>query len=181
MAMHTAGKLRGGALVSTVMSNLGLRDALGEAGIALEMTGVGDRLVLERMREKGYALGGENSGHIIFADYATTGDGIMSALKVLQVMKKQGAKLSELANCMKEYPQKLVSLAVSDKPPVESVPELLAAITSAEEDFGEQGRVLVRYSGTEKKIRILVECADQKRVDVHAAAIGAAVQGTIGV
>jgi phosphoglucosamine mutase len=179
-ALHESGGLRGGALVSTVMSNLGLRDALGERGIMLEMTGVGDRQVLERMREKGYALGGENSGHIIFADHATTGDGIMSALKVLQVMKEKGRTLSELADCMTEYPQRLVSLAVREKPPVESVPVLQAAITRAEEVFGTRGRTLVRYSGTEKKIRILVECADQASVDEQAEAIAAAVRETIG-
>jgi phosphoglucosamine mutase len=180
-ALHESGKLRGGVLVSTVMSNLGLREALAEEGIALEMTGVGDRLVLERMREKGYALGGENSGHIIFADHATTGDGIMSALKVLQIMKKKGQKLSELAKCMTEYPQELISLPVRETPPVESVPLLQAAIETAEGVFNGRGRTLVRYSGTEKKIRILVECADATVVKAQAAAIAKAVEETIGV
>lgn len=170
-ALHASGGLRGGAMVATVMSNLGLRDALGKEGIALEMTGVGDRLVLERMREKNYALGGENSGHIIFADHATTGDGIMSALKVLQVMKENGAKLSELADCMKEYPQELLSLPVREKPPVESVPALQEAIANAEAVFNGEGRTLVRYSGTEKKIRILVECVDAGRAKEQANAI----------
>lgn len=179
-ALHEAGRLRGGVLVATVMSNLGLRDALGRDGITLEMTGVGDRQVLERMREKGYALGGENSGHIIFADHATTGDGIMSALKVLQVMKAKGKRLSELADCMSEYPQELVSLPVRDKPPVESVPALQEAISHAEEVFNGRGRTLVRYSGTEKKIRILVECADARAVSEQAAAIAEAVHETIG-
>ena len=168
-------------MVATVMSNLGLRDALAKDGIALEMTGVGDRQVLERMRAKGYALGGENSGHIIFADHATTGDGIMSALKVLQVMKERGAKLSELANCMTEYPQELLSLPVREKPPVQSVPELREAIRKAEEAFKGEGRALVRYSGTEKKIRILVECLDARVAKEQAAAIAGAVRETIGV
>ena len=179
-ALHESGGLRGGAMVATVMSNLGLRDALGQEGIALEMTGVGDRLVLERMREKGYALGGENSGHIIFADHATTGDGIMSALKVLQVMKDKGATLAELADCMQEYPQELLSLPVKEKPPMESVPALQEAIAKAEEVFNGQGRTLVRYSGTENKIRILVECADAKCAKEQAAAIAGAVEATIG-
>lgn len=180
-ALHEAGGLRGGAMVATVMSNLGLRDSLGQSGIGLEMTGVGDRQVLERMREKGYALGGENSGHIIFADYATTGDGIMSALKVLQVMKDKNATLAELADCMTEYPQELLSLPVKEKPPVESVPKLQEAIAHAESVFDGQGRTLVRYSGTEKKIRILVECADAASAREQAEAIAGAVHETIGV
>lgn len=179
-ALHESGGLRGGAMVATVMSNLGLRDALGKHGIALEMTGVGDRQVLERMRQKNYALGGENSGHIIFADHATTGDGIMSALKVLQVMKEKGAKLSELADCMKEYPQELVNLPVTEKPPVESIPALKEAIENAERIFNGDGRTLVRYSGTEKKIRILVECADASCAKEQAEAIAGAVRATIG-
>lgn len=180
-ALHEAGKLRGETLVATVMSNLGLRDALAADGIALETTGVGDRLVLERMREKGYSLGGENSGHIIFADHATTGDGIMSALKVLSVMKEKGLSLAELADCMEEYPAELVSMPVREKPPVEEVPQLQTAIAAAEEAFAGKGRTLVRYSGTEKKIRILVECADGATAREQVKAISKAVGDTIGV
>jgi len=179
-ALHDAGKLRGETLVATVMSNLGLRDALAEQGIALDITGVGDRLVLERMREKGYTLGGENSGHIIFADHATTGDGIMSGLKVLQVMKETGASLADLAECMTEYPQELLSLPVREKPPVESVPALREAIARAEGQFNGTGRTLVRYSGTESKIRVLVECADAGQAREQAEAIAKAVRATIG-
>ena len=148
---------------------------------AFETTGVGDRLVLERMREGGFALGGENSGHIIFADHATTGDGIMSALKVLQVMKERGATLAELADCMTEYPQELVNLNVKEKPPVESFEELQTAIGKAEEAFGGKGRTLVRYSGTEPKIRILVECVDAACAKEQADAIAGVVQEAIGV
>ena len=180
-ALHEAGELRGDTLVATVMSNLGLRDALAAAGISLETTGVGDRLVLERMREKGYALGGENSGHIIFADHATTGDGIMSALKVLQIMKTKGARLSALADCMTEYPAELVNLAVKEKPPIESIPALVDAIGAAEAAFGDEGRTLVRYSGTEKKIRILVEAKDAALAGEQSAKLVAAVKATIGV
>lgn len=179
-ALHEVGELRGETLVATVMSNLGLRDALAADGISLETTGVGDRLVLERMREKGYALGGENSGHIIFADHATTGDGIMSALKVLQVMKAKGASLAELADCMHEYPAELVNLAVREKPPIESVPALMEAIRVAEAAFGQEGRTLVRYSGTEKKIRILVEAKDAELASEQSAKLADAVRGTIG-
>jgi len=179
-AMHETGSLHGATLVSTVMSNLGLRDALAADGIALETTGVGDRLVLERMREKGYSLGGENSGHIIFADHATTGDGIMSGLKVLQVMKEKGATLEELADCMTEYPQELVNMAVTDKPPIGEVPALAEAIAAAEESFGEAGRVLVRYSGTEKKIRLLVECKEAAMAREQVGKLANAVEATIG-
>jgi phosphoglucosamine mutase len=179
-ALHEAGELRGNTMVATVMSNLGLRDALAADGISLETTGVGDRQVLERMREKGYALGGENSGHIIFADHATTGDGIMSALKVLQVMKAKGATLAELADCMDEYPSELVNLAVTEKPLIESIPALMKAIAAAEAAFGEEGRTLVRYSGTEKKIRILVEAKDAKLAAEQSANLAAAVKATIG-
>ena len=180
-ALHAKGRLRGNTMVATVMSNLGLRDALAEDGIALETTGVGDRQVLERMRERGFALGGENSGHIIFADYATTGDGIMSALQILQVMKDRGASLAELADCMTEYPQELLSLPVREKPPVDSVPALREAIERAQEVFNGSGRTLVRYSGTERKIRILVECADAACAKEQADAIAGAVRETIGV
>lgn len=179
-ALHGSGSLRGNTMVSTVMSNLGLRDALAADGIALETTGVGDRLVLERMREKGYALGGENSGHIIFADHATTGDGIMSGLKILQVMKEQGATLAELADCMTEYPQELVNMVVTDKPPIGEVPALADAIAGAEAVFGSEGRVLVRYSGTEKKIRLLVECKEAAMAKEQVGKLAKAVEATIG-
>lgn len=180
-ALHESGELRGNTLVATVMSNLGLRDALAADGISLETTGVGDRLVLERMREGNFALGGENSGHIIFADHATTGDGIMSALKVLQVMKAKGATLAELADCMSEYPAELVNMNVKEKPPIESIPALVDAIGAAEAAFGDEGRTLVRYSGTEKKIRILVEAKDAALAGEQSAKLSAAVQSTIGI
>ena len=179
-AMKESGNLRGDTLVATVMSNLGLRDSLAADGIALETTGVGDRLVLERMREKNYALGGENSGHIIFADHSTTGDGIMSALKVFQVMKDKGAPLAELAACMEEYPQKVVNLRVKEKPPMEEVPALNEAIKEVESIFSGKGRTLVRYSGTEQLIRILVECPEAQDAEEQAEKIAGAVRETIG-
>jgi phosphoglucosamine mutase len=180
-ALHAQGKLKGNTLVSTVMSNLGLRDALAKDGIKLETTGVGDRLVLERMREKGYNLGGENSGHIIYSDYATTGDGIMSALMLLSMMREKGKTLSELANCMDIYPQVLLGLDVKEKPPIETIPAVHTAIQNAEQAFAEKGRVLVRYSGTERKIRVLTECADAELAQIQADLIAAAIQQTIGI
>ncbi|MCP5537993.1 MAG: phosphoglucosamine mutase [Akkermansiaceae bacterium] len=179
-ALHEQGKLKGNTLVATVMSNLGLRDALAADGINLETTGVGDRLVLERMREKGYNLGGENSGHIIYSDHATTGDGIMSALMLLAMMREKNAPLSDLANCMEIYPQVLLGLNVSEKPPIETIPEVHAAIQNAEAAFSEKGRVLVRYSGTERKIRVLTECSDAALARSQADLIAAAIQNTIG-
>ncbi len=180
-ALHEQGKLKGNTLVATVMSNLGLRDALEADGIKLETTSVGDRHVLERMREKGYNLGGENSGHIIYSDHATTGDGIMSGLMVLSMMREKGVPLSELANCMDIYPQVLLGLEVKEKPPIETIPEIHEAIKNAEQAFAEKGRVLVRYSGTERKIRVLTECSDATLANTQANLIAAAIQQTIGV
>ena len=179
-ALSAAGKLRHQTVVATVMSNLGMRDALSRDGIKVETTGVGDRLVIERMRQHGYSLGGENSGHIIFAEHATTGDGIVSALQVLGMMKRQGATLAELADCMDEYPQINRALSVREKPPIHEVPALAAAIHSAESSLNGHGRTLVRYSGTERKIRILVECPDEKEAKFHADALTKAVKDSIG-
>ena len=179
-ALKAAGKLRGDTLVSTVMSNLGLRDALAADGIALEQTQVGDRHVLERMREGNFSLGGENSGHLIFSDFATTGDGIVSALMVLSVIKATGKPLSELADCMTEYPAELVALPVRDKPPLESVPGIQHAMTAAEIALGDEGRILARYSGTEKKLRVLVEAKDAGLAKLHCQSIVTAAQSTIG-
>lgn len=179
-ALKAKGDLRGDTLVSTVMSNLGLRDSLAEDGIDLITTDVGDRHVLERMREGDFNLGGENSGHLIFSDFATTGDGIVSALMVLSFIQDTGKTLAELADCMSEYPQILVNLPVTEKPPLENVPEIIAAIAAADTAFGENGRTLVRYSGTEKKLRVLVEAKDPALAESQSAAIVAAVKNTIG-
>ncbi|MDB4288857.1 phosphoglucosamine mutase, partial [bacterium] len=175
-ALKGKGKLRGNTLVSTVMSNLGLRDALAADGIDFIATDVGDRHVLERMREGNFNLGGENSGHLIFSDFATTGDGIVSALMVLSFIQDTGKTLAELADCMSEYPQLLVNLPVSEKPPLEEVPAITAAIAAANVAFGENGRTLVRYSGTEKKLRVLVEAKDSALAESQSAAIVASVK-----
>lgn len=179
-ALSASGQLRHGTVVATVMSNLGLRDALARDGIKVETTGVGDRLVIERMRSGGYSLGGENSGHIIFADHATTGDGIVSALRVLTVMRESGRSLAALADCMEEYPQETRALRVREKPPIEDVPALAGAIAEVEARLGGHGRSLVRYSGTEKKIRILVECPDGTEAKKHAEHLSRAVAASIG-
>jgi phosphoglucosamine mutase len=165
IALKEQGKLREQTLVCTVMSNLGLHEAMKRHGIAVEVTSVGDRHVLERIREKGCSFGGENSGHLIFADHATTGDGILSALLVLRMMREKGATLRELASVVEEYPSRLVNLPVREKPPIASLPKLTALIAEADAAFDSNGRQLIRYSGTEKKIRIMVEHRDAAEVD----------------
>lgn len=180
-ALEEQGALKNKTLVATVMSNLGLKDTLEASGLKLETTGVGDRLVLERMRAGGFNLGGENSGHVIFSDLASTGDGIVCALMVLTFMKKSGKSLAELADCMREYPQVLTNLMVREKPPVEEVPALMKAIRAAEKELGESGRTLVRYSGTEKKMRVLVEARDGEMAERLCAGIVAAAQTSIGL
>ena len=181
LALQRKGELDGDALVATVMSNLGLKEALAKNGIGLETTAVGDRNVLERMREKGYSLGGENSGHVIFARHATTGDGIMGALQILAEMNATGKSLAELANCMEIFPQKLVNLAVTDKPPLEEIPGLISLISKAEMAMGDSGRVLVRYSGTEKKIRVMVEARDEAVMEEWCGQLVRLVQNEIGL
>lgn len=165
IALKEQGKLREQTLVCTVMSNLGLHEAMKQHGIAVEVTAVGDRHVLERIREKGCSFGGENSGHLIFADHATTGDGILSALLVLRMMREKGASLRELASVVEEYPSRLVNLPVRDKPPIPTLPKLTALMAEADAAFDSKGRQLIRYSGTEKKIRIMVEHRDAAEVD----------------
>ena len=165
LALMEEGKLRGATMACTVMSNLGLHEALRQAGIAVLTTAVGDRHVIEALRAGGFSFGGENSGHLIFADHATTGDGILSALQVLRIMKRTGRPLSVLAQVMREYPQTLVNLKVRAKPPLESLPALQAALREADAAFGPLGRHLIRYSGTENKVRILVEHREAAVVD----------------
>ena len=180
IALKQQGKLANDTLVTTIMSNLGLRDALAEHGITLTQTNVGDRHVLEAMREGKFTFGGENSGHLIFSDFATTGDGIVSALIVLSIIKNSGKTLSELADCMTEYPAELVAIPVTNKPPLDTVPEIKTAMIDAETELGDEGRILVRYSGTEKKLRILVEAKNADLAKTHCDKITQATQATIG-
>ena len=157
-------KLASDTVVVTSMSNLGLSRAMKQAGIRVEVTDVGDRYVIERMRAGGFNVGGEQSGHIIFMDYATTGDGIISALHVLKLMKESGKPLAELAGFMTVFPQKLHSFAVARKTPLEKLSLLPAEIEACRAALGESGRTIVRYSGTENKIRILVEAEQSSDV-----------------
>ena len=152
-----AGTLAYDTVVATVMSNLGLEKALQGAGGKLLRTRVGDRYVVEEMRRSGYNLGGEQSGHLLFLDYATTGDGIVAALQLLAVMTREGKKLSDLRSVMTRYPQVLINVNVASKPPLEENDEIQKAIETVRTRLGREGRVLVRYSGTEMKARVMVE------------------------
>jgi phosphoglucosamine mutase len=155
--MKEDGKLPNNLLISTVMSNIGLGIALEELGIENSVTKVGDRYVLEEMLAKGAAIGGEESGHVIFLEHHTTGDGIITALQVLAAMKKQQKPLSELAQMMKVFPQKLINVEVKSKPDLSTIPEIDEVIKAVEAQLGTKGRVLVRYSGTQPMCRVMVE------------------------
>ncbi len=155
--LHQHGQLAKKTVVGTVMSNFGLELAMSQAGLSLVRTAVGDRYLLERMLAGGYNFGGEQSGHFIFLDHNTTGDGLISGLQVLSLMKRTGKPLSELAKVMSAVPQILLNVKVSKKPSLDSVPELQDAIKASEQRLNGSGRVLVRYSGTEPLLRIMIE------------------------
>jgi phosphoglucosamine mutase len=163
-------------VVATVMSNLGLERALSAKGGKLLRTAVGDRYVVEAMRERGLSLGGEQSGHIIFLEHATTGDGVVAALRVLDVMVAEGKPLSELSRAMTRFPQVLLNFAVARKRPFEEMPALQKVIAAIERDLGADGRVLVRYSGTEAKARVMIEGTDEAAIRAQADEIASALQ-----
>lgn len=162
LQMKREGRLKENTVVSTVMSNLGLEDYLSGHGINLLRTRVGDRFVTEKMLDGGYILGGEQSGHIICLDYNTTGDGPITALHILHMMKKKGVSLSELVGPIRLYPQVLINVPVEKKTDIKSFPEVMQTIKDAEMRLNEKGRVLVRPSGTEHKIRVMVEADDER-------------------
>ncbi len=155
--LHRQGQLAKQTVVGTVMSNFGLERAMTKAGITLVRTAVGDRYLLERMSADGYNFGGEQSGHFIFLDHNTTGDGLLSALQVLSLMKRTDKSLLELAQAMTAVPQVLLNVKVAKKPDLDTVPELQQAIRDSEQRLNGSGRVLVRYSGTEPLLRVMVE------------------------
>ena len=163
-------------VVATVMSNLGLERALTAKGGKLLRTAVGDRYVVEAMRERGLSLGGEQSGHIIFLDHATTGDGMVAALRVLDVMVAEGKPLSELARAMTRYPQVLLNFAVAKKRPFEEMPAVQKVIAAVERELGADGRVIVRYSGTESKARVMIEGTDEAGIRAQADEIARVLQ-----
>ncbi len=174
------GRLPGRAVVATVMSNVGLEVALRQAGIALVRTAVGDRYVLEEMMRCGHPLGGEQSGHVIFAEHNTTGDGIVTALQVLGTMVRSGKALSELSASMPCYPQVLLNVRVRRKEEFANLPAVLAEIRSAESSLAGNGRVLVRYSGTEPLARVMIEGPEESSIRSMADRIASAIQAELG-
>jgi phosphoglucosamine mutase len=161
LSLKAKGELARNTLVATVMSNLGLRIAMKDAGIDMIETKVGDRYVLEQIREGGFTLGGEQSGHIIFSRFATTGDGILTGLMIAAEVNRTGKSLQELAAQMRTYPQVLLNIKGVDKSKVDSDQGLQEIVKEAEADLGESGRVLLRASGTENLVRVMVEAADE--------------------
>jgi phosphoglucosamine mutase len=174
--MLSSGRLAKGTLVTTVMSNIGLEKAVRAAGGRILRTQVGDRYVVEAMRKEHLNFGGEQSGHLIFLDHATTGDGVIAALRVLEVMVREGTPLSELARVLTKSPQVLVNVAVARKRPLEELPAVQGLIAEVERELGGDGRVLVRYSGTEPKARVMIEGPDEVTIRARAEAIADALE-----
>jgi phosphoglucosamine mutase len=174
------GRLRDDILVSTVMSNMGLRLACARYGFNNHAAQVGDRYVLEEMQRTGAVLGGEDSGHLIFLDHHTTGDGILTALQLIAAMLRAGEPLSELAKLMEVFPQRLINVDVASKPPLESVPEIVEAVAQVEAELKGEGRVLVRYSGTESLCRVMVEGPTVEMTERFATQLAAVVKAAIG-
>ena len=173
------GLLAGNTAVSTVMCNLGLTHALRDAGIELVQTKVGDRYVLEAMREGGFVIGGEQSGHMIFLEHNSTGDGLVTALQFLAACKRAGKSAGEAAAVMTRFPQTLINVCVKDKHAVEGNAAVAAAVAAAEEALGDSGRVLLRPSGTEPVVRVMVEAASAEDAEEHAKAIAAVVEANV--
>ena len=178
--MQGRGALRGGAVVATVMSNLGLEKALDALGLRLVRTAVGDRYVVEEMRGGGYNLGGEQSGHLVFLDHNTTGDGLITALQILAVMRRSGRFLSELCADFQHFPQTLVNVRVTEQRPLEELPTVQRTVQRVEKELGGRGRVVLRYSGTEPKIRVMVEGEDDVQVEAYAHAIADELRAALG-
>jgi phosphoglucosamine mutase len=179
-ALKASGHLVGDTVVGTVMANLGLEKALEREGIRLVRTPVGDKYVLEEMVRLGASLGGEQSGHVIFREYATTGDGILTALRILEIARRAGAGLDELTAGLHIYPQKLVNIRVREKKGLTELPSVAREIRRVEEAFAGSGRVLVRFSGTEPLARVMVEGRDAEQVEQFSASIAEAIRKEMG-
>jgi phosphoglucosamine mutase len=178
--LKEAERLTRDTVVATVMSNLGFRRAMREAGIAVIDTAVGDRYVLEAMREGGYVLGGEQSGHVILLDHATTGDGVLTALHLLAVAARRRMPLADLAKVMTRFPQILINVKGVDKTRAGSSPEVAAGVADAEAELGESGRVLLRPSGTEPAVRVMVEAAREEQAQRVAGRLAEVVREALG-
>jgi len=178
--LKASGRLKGNAIVATVMSNIGLEIALRDSGIAMVRCPVGDKYVMEEMVRRDLSLGGEQSGHIIFAEHLFTGDGIATALNVLRVMAETGRELADLAGELVTYPQVLVNVRVREKKELDGVPEIAAAMARVEARLAGQGRLLVRYSGTEPLLRVMLEGRDQQEIQTWASEIAGKVKEHLG-
>ncbi|HMO18207.1 MAG TPA: phosphoglucosamine mutase [Oligoflexia bacterium] len=182
-ALHekSSGRLSGNGVVGTVMSNFGLEQLFKSRNISFCRSDVGDRYVLLEMQERGFALGGEQSGHIIFLDHNTTGDGLLTALKVLTVMQEEGKPLSEYRKLVQRFPQLLINVPVRDKVPFSDIPAVVECLKDSEREIEGQGRILLRYSGTEKKARVMVECESSALCSKVAEQLAKVISDKIGV
>jgi len=179
--MLAEGSLAQNTLVSTVMSNAGLDEAINSAGGKVVRTPVGDKHVIDKMLSEGYNFGGEQSGHLIFGDHASTGDGLVAALQILRIMISKQKSLSNIAQCWKRFPQKLTNLRVTEKKPIEELERVSALVTEAETALQSAGgRVLLRYSGTEPKVRLLLEGKDSAQLDHWSQKIISSIDAQIG-
>jgi phosphoglucosamine mutase len=178
-AMKRAGKLKRDTVVTTVMANIGFFQAAKTLGLQTVQTAVGDRYVMEEMVRGGYNLGGEQSGHVIFLDHNTTGDGILTGLQLVDTVVGSGKKLSELKRLMRKFPQTLVNVRVADKSRFQGNSAIDAAIASAQAALGESGRILVRPSGTEALIRVMAEGPELAEIERHAAAIADVIRAEL--
>lgn len=178
--MKQQGKLRGGAFVATILSNMGLHAYAKKMGVKIECANVGDRYVLEMMLNKGYVLGGEQSGHVIFLEYASTGDGQLTAIQFMDILKNSGKKCSEIAAEVKPWPQVMINVAVpnSEKKTIAERTEVANAINEAQNELGE-GRILVRASGTEALVRVMVEGKDAQKVDAAAKSVAKTIESIV--
>jgi phosphoglucosamine mutase len=179
--LKARGLLTGDLVVATTMSNMGLEAALKRSGIRMLRAPVGDRYVLEQMQRHNAALGGEQSGHILLPHLATTGDGLLTALVVLDLIARTGKSIDELTADLKVFPQVIVNIEVREKRPLESIPAVAAAIRAAEEDLKDSGRVVIRYSGTEALARVMIEAESEAQMRHHATAIAEAIHHELGV
>lgn len=180
MALKARGGLHNNLLISTAMSNFGFRTAMKERGIRIMEAEVGDRHVLKKMREEGAVLGGEESGHIIFLDHHTTGDGIISGLQLLAIARESGRRLSELAAVLSMMPKQLINVQVSRKPPLDGIKSLQDALRMVESELGDRGRVMIRYSGTEPICRVMIEGPEEEMIARLGTHLAGAVKETIG-
>jgi phosphoglucosamine mutase len=179
--LKTRGLLTNDVVVATTMSNMGLETALKRSGIRMLRAAVGDRYVLEQMQQNNAALGGEQSGHILFPHLATTGDGLLTALVVLDLVARTGKTVDDLIGDLKVFPQVIVNVKVREKKPLEGIPAVADRIHAAQEELRDSGRVVIRYSGTEALARVMIEAESQEAMRRHADAIADAIRAELGI